>query len=222
MYRKLITAVGAVCLIVGPLGETVWGLVSPIDEAGDARTSVASMAQHPAGAAAAVWLDLAVILLIPAALFAGRVLQAATRPLTGVGTGLLFLGSLLFTYSLGNDVVLLAASQTDGAATAAAYASSGVVALATVLGIVLQFVGVVLLGVAALRSRLIPAWAGVLLIVWNPVQVVGTIAGVKPIEALGSVLLLVAYAAVAVRLVRPAAGRPVAERSVFTPAVADH
>ncbi|WP_375386926.1 hypothetical protein [uncultured Amnibacterium sp.] len=222
MYRKLVLIVGAICLIVGPLGDLLWGVVSPVGEAASAKASVAAILADPGADRAAVWLDLAILLLIPAALFVGRVLQASVRPLVGVGSGLLFLGSLLFTYSLGNDVVLLAASQTDGAATAQAFAESGVVSLTTILAIVLQFVGVVLLGIAALRSRLIPVWAGVFLIAWNPVQVIGTVIGVKPVESLGDVLLLAAYAAVAVRLIRPVAGAVAAPRTARIPAAADH
>ena len=207
MYRNLVNVIAAICLVVGPLGDLIWSLVSPVGEAASAKQSVAAILAHPAAMHAAMWLDLAILLLIPAAAFAGRALQASIRPLAGVGTALLFLGSLLFTYSLGNDVVLLAASQTGSAATAQAYADSGVVALTTVLGIAFQFIGVVLMGIAALRSRLIPVWAAVFLIAWNPVQVIGTVTGISVVESLGDVMLLAAYVAIAVRLFRPVAGR---------------
>jgi hypothetical protein len=222
MYRNLVNIIGAICLIVGPLGDLIWSLVSPVGEAAPAKDSVRAILAQPGAAHAAMWLDLAIILLIPAALVAGRVLQASVRPFAGVGTALLFLGSLLFTYSLGNDVVLVAASQTAGAATAQAYADSGVVALTTVLAIALQFVGVVLLGVAALRSRLIPVWAAVFLIAWNPVQVIGTAAGIPVVETVGNIMLLAAYAAVAVRLFRPAAGRVAAQQVPLIAADAAH
>jgi hypothetical protein len=208
MYRNVINVIAAICLVVGPLGDLIWSLVSPAAEAAPAKDSVAAIAAHPAAAHAATWLDLAIILLIPAAAFAGRALQASIRPLAGIGTALLFLGSLLFTYSLGNDVVLLAASQTGSAATAQAYADSGVVALTTVLAIAFQFVGVVLLGIAAIRSRLIPLWAAIFLIAWNPVQVIGTVTGISAVESVGNLMLLAAYIAVAVRLFRPVEGRP--------------
>ncbi|MEP6843189.1 MAG: hypothetical protein ABJA11_06690 [Pseudolysinimonas sp.] len=212
MYRTLVNIVGAICLILGPLGDLIWSLVTPTGETAPAKDNVAALIAHPAAAHAAVWLDLAIILLIPAALFAGRVLQSSVRPLAGFGTGLLFLGSLLFTYSLGNDVVVLAAAQTNGAATAQAYADSGVVSLTTVLAIAFQFVGVVLLGISALRSRLIPVWAAVLLIAWNPVQAIGTASGISMVETLGNAMLLAAYAAIAVRLFRPSSRR-VSEQS---------
>lgn len=218
MYRNLVNTIAAICLIVGPLGDLIWSLVSPVASAAPAKESVAAILANPAAAQAGVWLDLAIILLIPAAAFAGRALQASTRPLAGIGTALLFLGSLLFTYSLGNDVVLLAASQTGSAATAQAYAESGVVSLTTVLAIVFQFVGVVLMGIAALRSRLIPVWAAIFLIAWNPVQVVGTVTGISAIESVGNLMLLAAYVAVAVRLFRPVAGRAAkAQQPVIAP-----
>jgi hypothetical protein len=213
MYRNLVNTIAAICLIVGPLGDLIWSLVSPVSSAGPAKQSIAAILSHPAAAQAGVWLDLAIILLIPAAVFAGRALQASIRPLAGVGTALLFLGSLLFTYSLGNDVVLLAASQTGSAATAQAYADSGVVGLTTVLGIAFQFIGVVLLGIAALRSRLIPVWAAIFLIAWNPVQVIGTVTGISVLESIGNLLLLAAYVAVAARLFRPVAGRPMKSKA---------
>ncbi|MEF2976590.1 hypothetical protein [Subtercola sp. YIM 133946] len=207
MYRNLVNVIAAICLVAGPLGDLIWSFVSPVGEAASAQQSVGAILAHPAAAQAAAWLDLAIILLVPAAVFAGRALQASIRPLAGIGTALLFLGSLLFTYSLGNDVVLLAASQTGSAATAQAYIDSGVVSLATVLAIAFQFIGVVLMGIAALRSRLIPVWAAVFLIAWNPVQVIGTVTGISVIESVGDLMLLAAYVAIAVRLFRPVAGR---------------
>jgi hypothetical protein len=217
MYRNLVNVIAAICLIVGPLGDLIWSLVSPSAEAAPAKYTVAAILAHPAAAEAGTWLDLAIILLIPAAAFAGRALQASTRPLAGIGTALLFFGSLLFTYSLGNDVVLLAASQSGGAATAQAYADSGVVSLTTVLAIAFQFLGVVLMGIAAIRSRLIPLWAAIFLIAWNPVQVVGTVTGISAVESIGNLMLLAAYVAVAVRLFRPVAGRVTREQ---TPVIA--
>jgi hypothetical protein len=207
MYRTLINIIGAICLIVGPLGEIFWSLLWPGGSAAPAKDNVAAIVADPSGASAGIWFDLAIILLIPAALFVGRALQSGVRVLAGVGTVLLFLGSLVFTYSLGGDAVLLSAAQHGGVTTAQGYFDSPVVGVATLLGIALQFVGVVLLGISALRSRLIPIWAGILLIIWNPVQAVGTAAGVPALEAIGNVMLLAAYAACAVRLFRPAVAR---------------
>ncbi|CAN5333153.1 hypothetical protein BH11ACT3_BH11ACT3_18730 [soil metagenome] len=208
MYRTLIKIVGAICLILGPLGEAIWSLVWPGTSGAPADFNVAAIAANPSGAEVGLGLDLLIILLIPASLFAGRVLEAGTRALAGVGTGILFLGSLLFTYGLVGDAVLVAANATGGTATAQAFFDSPVVSTAVLIGIVGQLAGFVLLGIAALRSRLIPIWAGVLLIAWNVVQVVGTAAGIPPLEALAAAMLLAAYAACAVRLFRPTAGRP--------------
>jgi hypothetical protein len=206
MHRNLVLIAGGVCLIGGPLAELLWSLTWPGSESLAAAASVTAIQSSPGAAAASVWLDLAVLLLIPAVLFAGRALEASTRPLAGIATGVLFVGSLAFIYAVAGDAVLLAAAGTNGTTTAQAFLDSGVVTVSTVAGLGLQFIGFVLLGISALRSHLIPVWAGVLLLVWNVVQVAGSILGVRPIEALGSALLLGAYAACAARLARSTAG----------------
>jgi len=203
MYRKLVNAVAVVCLIGGPLSDLVWGLIWPGAEGAPAALNVTSIERARGLADVGVWLDLGVLLLVPAALFAGRALGAATRPLAGVATGLLFAGSLAFTYMLPADAVLIAAAGTGGSATAQAFLDSGAVTVATVTGVTATFVGSVLLGVAALRSRRIPAWAGLFLLASNPLEVAGTVIGSTAVAAAGLALLLAAYAACALRFVRP-------------------
>jgi hypothetical protein len=203
VYRTLVRTIVAVCLVGGPLSELIWALVWPGSEALPAAANVAAVRAAPGPAALGVWLDLGVLLLIPAALLAGRAVGAGSSRLARIGTGLLFAGSLAFTYMLPADSLLIAAARTGGATTAQAFLESPVVSVATLLGLVLTLVGSVVLGIAALRIRRIPAWAGACLIAWNVVQIAGTVLDLVPLAALGDVLLLAAFAACAVRLVRP-------------------
>lgn len=207
MNRTFVNIVGAVTLLVGAASEVVYDLVSPIDPGAPAAINIAAIHANPAGADTALLVDLGILLLIPAPLFAGRVLDASRRTLAGLATGMLVLSALAFTYSLGGDVVLVAAAQHNAPAVADAYADSTAVGIATLLALVLQFVGFVLLGIAALRSRLIPIWAAVFFMVWDLVQVAGVSLGIQAVTTLGDLMLLAAFAACAVRQFRPVAGR---------------
>lgn len=205
MYRTLVRVIIVACLVGGPLCQLVWSLVWPASEAAPAAANVASLRAQPGPAAFGVWLDLGVLLLLPAALLAGRAIGAGSVRLASVATGLLFTGSLAFTYVLPADALLIAAVGTHGAATVEAFFQSPVVSVATLTGLVLQLLGSVLLGVAALRTRRVPAWAGVCLIAWNVLETAGTVLDLPLLAALGGALLLAAYSACAVVLTRPIA-----------------
>jgi hypothetical protein len=102
-------------------------------------------------------------------------------------------------------VVQVAAGQADRAGAVAlveGYESGGVVTGLVVLYLVGHVVGFILLGIALIRSRAVPVWAGVALCIWPLAEMGGEGSGVWIVAAVGFALLLAGFAACAVRLAR--------------------
>jgi hypothetical protein len=155
---------------------------------------------------AGLWLDLLVLLILPAVLYLGQVAGAPRSRLAVTGMVVAFAGALGMGYLLAADVLVYLASvaQDQPAATEvlAAYESSGVVVLATVLAVLGTTVGFVLLGIALIRSRPVPLWAGVAVTVAPVVSLVGEASGVSVLAAGAYALQLAGFAACALALTR--------------------
>jgi hypothetical protein len=200
-------AVAVTCLVAGPLGQLVQYLVSPMKEADSPSVQVAAAVAHPQSMHAALILDvlLLLLLLLPAVLYAGRVAGAARSRLAAAGTALAFVSMLGAGYLLAQDVVVsAAAAQPDPHAAAAlvsAYENNAVVTGITVVYLVGHVVGFILLGIALVRSKAVPAWAGIALCLWPVGEMAGEAAGLTAVAAAGFALLLLAFGACALALV---------------------
>lgn len=205
MDKATKATIETIVLLGGVLAEIVWTLCWP-PGVGAGAASVTAISGNPDAADAVVWLDLPVLLLIPAVLIAGRVIGSPHRPLATVATATAFIGSLVNVFSVAADVVYIAAARTGGAATAEAYFSHPIVMAGIFGGLLLQTVGFVLLGVAALRARTLAVWGGAALIAAPFVQFAGGAVGSPVLAALGWALLGVGYLAVSLRLWRAEPG----------------
>jgi hypothetical protein len=197
---------GAVtCLVAGPLGQLVQYLVSPMKEAGSPSVQVAAAVAHPQSMHAALILDVLLLLLLPAVLSAGRVAGAARSRLAAAGTALAFVSMLGAGYLLAQDVVVsAAAAQPDPHAAAAlvsAYENNAVVTGITVVYLGGHVIGFILLGIALVRSKAVPTWAGIALCLWPVGEMAGEAAGLTAVAAAGFALLLLAFGACALALV---------------------
>lgn len=197
---------GAVtCLVAGPLGQLVQYLVSPMKEADSPSVQVAAAVAHPQSMHAAMVLDVLLLLLLPAVLYAGRVAGAAWSRLAAAGTALAFVSMLGAGYLLAQDVVVsAAAAQPDPHAAAAlvsAYENNAVVTGITVVYLAGHVVGFVMLGIALVRSKAVPRWAGIALCLWPVGEIAGEAAGLTAVAAAGFALLLLAFGACALALV---------------------
>jgi len=201
---------GVLCLVVGSVFQFVQFLVSPMKEADSASSQVAAAVAHPAAMRLAVVLDLPMLLLIPATLFAGWVAGAGRSRLATVGTGILFTSFLGAGYLLAQDVVVYAAAQHSVGPVAAQIVSGfeNNHALIVIVAIYLvgHVVGSVLLGIALARSGAVPAWAGLALCAWPFAEVAGEASGAAVLAAVGFALLAVAFGACAWALKREASG----------------
>ncbi|MET1006394.1 MAG: hypothetical protein ABWX96_12645, partial [Propionibacteriaceae bacterium] len=61
-----------------------------------------------------------------------------------------------------------------------------------------NLVGTLLFAIGLLRSRAIPGWAAVLILLWPPLHVTGLVVGNELFEVTGAVLQAVGFATIAV------------------------
>ncbi|MGH3340961.1 MAG: hypothetical protein ACRDPL_19305, partial [Propionibacteriaceae bacterium] len=167
---RWIATAGVVCLVAGPIGQFVQYLVTPIDEGNTVYAQVAQAAAHLARMRWAIPLDLLILLVAPAVLYAGALAGARVSKLAAAGAGLVFVTWLGAGYLLGSDILLyLAATARDQ--TAAATLVDGYLSYPLVEGLVVAYVvghvvGFLLLGVALWRARAVPRWAAIAVAVW--------------------------------------------------------
>lgn len=209
---RWIATAGAACLVAGPVGQFVQYLVSPIDEGGSAYAQVAQAAAHLARMRWAIPLDLFILLIAPAALYAGSLAGARVSKLAAAGAGLVFASWLGAGYLLGTDILLyLAATAPDQ--TAAAAVVDGYLSYPLVQGVVLAYlmghvVGFLLLGVALWRVRAVPRWTASAVAVWPFLEVAGEAGGVRVLAAAGFAMLAVGFGACAIAVARQSSVRP--------------
>ena len=212
---RWIATAGAACLAAGPVGQFVQYLVSPIDEGVSAYAQVAQAAAHLARMRWAISLDLFILLVAPAVLYAGSLAGARVSKLAAAAAGIVFASWLGAGYLLGTDILLyLAATASDQAAAAAlvdGYLSYPVVEGVVVAYLVGHMVGFPLLGVALWRARAVPVWAAGAVAVWPFLEVLGEASGIRVLAAAGFALLAVGFGACAVLVVRQLAGRQSAD-----------
>jgi hypothetical protein len=216
------TTAAVVCLVVGPLGQLAQYLVSPVDEGASPAAQVSAAAAHPSAMSAATVLDVLLLLLLPAVLYAGMAAGGTRSALAAAGTAVSFASMLGAGYLLAQDLVVqAAAAQPDRAAAVgvvSGFAHSPVLTGITVFYLAGHLIGFILLGIALIRSRAVPAWAGIALCLWPVAEMLGEAAGIKVVAAAGFALLAVAFGACARVLVQRQAG----SRTGGLPSAAEH
>jgi hypothetical protein len=182
---------------LGPAAVAVLRAILPYDTTDDAATSLAKVTAHQGAESTVVWLALfASFALVPATLAIGL---PVARRLPRLGTAALvltFAGFIGMSALTAGDQARLSAARTGLAPGAAAtflddLDGQPTVVLSTLVFVVGHVLGVTLLGIALWRSGLVPAWAGLLLAVSQPLHFVFAV--VAPIHLLdGAAWLLTA------------------------------
>jgi hypothetical protein len=195
----------AACLVLGPAGQLVQFLVTPLRQGEDPAAQVAAAAAHPGATTLAQWLDLPILLVIPAVLAAGRL--AGRSRTAAIGTLLAFGTALGAGYLLAGDVEIgIAAGQPDRAAAAdwvQRFMDHPVVLTVVVTYLVGHLIGFVLLGIGLARSKAVGVWAGVALAAWPVAEMGGAAAGLDVVSVAGFALLLAGFGACAAATLRP-------------------
>jgi hypothetical protein len=199
----------AVLMVVPMTALAVEVAIVPLPVRGTIAEGIAGMAAHPGRTQAALWLALLFgLTVLPATMAAAWAARRGAPRLT-LAAGVLLL--LAFSASLPDTDLAQAVAadkRLDPALVTAideaiwAHPAIGVQTLLFLLG---QGVGFILLGIALWRARVVPAWAGILLAVSGPAHVL--VPGGNAGGAASWAMTAIGYAAVSVALWRtPDAG----------------
>ena len=148
---------------------------------------------------------IACLLIIPAVLTALRL--ARQSRLAFVGGSLMIAGYVCYFGVLLSNMIILAMAERGGPiADYAAVIDASQAYLSTAwvfpIFIVGNLLGTVLFAIGLLRSRIVPVWAAILIMVWPPLHVAGLFLGGEVLEVLGAVLQAIGFAGVAAAVLR--------------------
>ncbi|MEU6356925.1 hypothetical protein ABZ896_47795 [Streptomyces sp. NPDC047072] len=187
----------AVAVTLAPVLFAVANLLIPYDTNGSSKEIARDIAAHQGVTELAAWLwTVGTVLFLPGIVAVG-LLATARSPRLGLwgaalfGTGLVAIGT---TPSL--DTVALGAYAKGVRQEDVVRMADGVNGLPVVGGPILYFVvahvvGAILLGVALLRGRAIPAWAAWLLILSMPINAAAYLTGLAPLTAASFLMLAI-------------------------------
>jgi hypothetical protein len=201
----------AVLMPVGPLAIAVVRAILPYNTTDSNATMAAKVAEHQGVEGVVIWLTfVALLTLIPGVIALGLLARRHAPRLGTTGLVLAFAGftSLFWSTVAGSDTVALGAAHIGmrPALTGKLLDSIGAIpaiGLASTLFEVGHIVGLVLLGAALWRGRVLPAWAALMIAVSQPLHLVFAV--ITPVHALDGLawgLTAVGFAAAAVVLMR--------------------
>ncbi|HEY1488770.1 MAG TPA: hypothetical protein VGF84_21855 [Micromonosporaceae bacterium] len=208
--RSLSRALAALCLVVGPLALAIPATYSEADTDGAGQLRLAAGHLGMAGLSNALLLP--AILIVPAMIYAARLARRGSPRLAFFGGGIAALGWLAGLIGLGATglIVYHGVGLPDQGAAAALIDRVGAdptVGTLTLLFVLGHVVGMILLGVALLRSRAVPVWAAVLFIAYPLVHLGAHIGGSVAVDDISGILLLVAGVMCAISVLRLDNGR---------------
>lgn len=205
--RHASRVLAAIVLPVGPLAVAGLRYVLPYFSATTPGETAAAAMEAVGRQSAVVWLGLiATFTLLPGVLAVGRLTRRGAPRLTAAAMLLVVPGYLAMSFMIGSDLVLWTGAQagldeptlTELADTV--HPTSNIAVVVFVLG---HVIGTVLLGLALLRSRTVPAWAAILTAVSQPLHFVAfVILGSPTLDCASWTANSVAFAVVAMAILR--------------------
>ena len=210
--ERLRRAGGALALVLAPWGFVITNATYAwmIRNGGSDETGADALSLAAAGPdllrLGIVAGMIACLLIIPAVLTALRL--ARQSRLAFVGGSLMIAGYVCYFGVLLSNMIILAMAERGGPiADYAAVIDASQADLSTVwvfpIFIVGNLLGTVLFAIGLLRSRMVPVWAAILIMVWPPLHVAGLFLGGEVLEVLGAVLQAIGFAGVAAAVLRP-------------------
>jgi hypothetical protein len=197
----------AILLPIGPAAVGALRFVLPYTTADSPADIVASVDAHQTAESAVVWLGLlATLTLVPAVVFAGRAAGRRSPRLGAAATVLLVLGYLSLGWLNVVDAAVLFGVRNGIAHDTLAQMYGGMhpaQTVAEVLFVLGHVLGTILLGIAMLRGRVVPAWAAWLTIVAQPLHFVAAVVlGSHWLDLFAWGLNAVGFAALAMAILR--------------------
>jgi hypothetical protein len=198
-----------------PLGLVLFALatlVVPYSTSGSSKEMAADIAAHQGTTELCVWLwTVGTLMFLPALIGIGLLATARSARLGLWGSLLFGTGLLAITATPSLDIVALGAFDKGVSQAAMVKVADGTNALAVVNAPLFYFiaahvVGAILLGVALLRGRVVPAWAAWLLILSMPLNVVGYAGGLRPLTVVSFLMAAVAFGYAGLVLARRGTG----------------
>jgi hypothetical protein len=169
----------AVLLPLGPAAIAVLRLVLPYYTADDLEATLAAVEAQPGRQSAVIWLAyLGVLALVPGLFAAAKVSREAAPRMTTWALALSVPGYLSLAMFVGYDQLLWSVAAADlstGDALALLDAAHPAVDVSLGVFILGHVFGTVLLGLAMLRSGLVPAWSAWAIAVSQPLHFVATV-----------------------------------------------
>lgn len=205
--RQASRLLAALVLPIGPLAVAGLRYLLPYFSATTPRETAADVVAAQGRQSAVLWLGLiATFTLLPGVLAVGRLTRRGAPKLTAAAMLLVVPGYLALTYMIGSDLVLWTGARAGLDASALAelagtvHPTSNVAVAVFVLG---HVIGTVLLGLALLRSRTVPAWAAIVTVVAQPLHFVAlVIVGSRELDFAAWAANGVAFAVVGYAIVR--------------------
>jgi hypothetical protein len=203
--RTVSRALGAVALVAGPLALAVPIVVTDNEQAA-AIDQLNDYAAHSGAALVSNLLMIPLMLLVPAMIYTARLARRRAPTLAFLGGALAALGWTAGLISIGaGQIVLYQGSRLPDRAGAAALidATTSDPVYGTLVGVFVigHIAGMIMLGVAVWRSRVVPVWAAACFVAYPIVHFVGS-ATSPVLDRAANVLLLISGVALAGRLAR--------------------
>lgn len=206
--RTLRRVTAAVLLPLGPLSIALIRGVLPYRTTDDTPELISHTAAALGRQDAVLWLSLvAMVALIPSTLAAARLARRGAPVLSTVAVALLVPAFTALFFFAGDPTLRAVAGgavdPASGAAVLEAQAGLGPVVAAAVLYIAGHIVGLVVLGAALWRARVVPVWAAVAVIVSQPLHFVfAVVVPNQPLDTMAWGLAAVGLGAAAIRVLR--------------------
>lgn len=205
-WRPLRRIVTGIALIATPVLLFAAEAIYPghPQEDGEELIAIAARETSAVHAAALLWF-LAVLLMIPAAITAMRLTRDRSALAASLGGGLLVVGYVCSLMLITITEVAVGIGKYDISTTAGGQLiedSQLVLNAMFILFALGNLIGTPLLGVAMLRSRVVPVWAAALFIVWPAIHITGLASDVKWFAVVGFACQIPAFGLLGLRVLR--------------------
>lgn len=205
--RRSTRWLAALLLPVGPAAVGLLRYVLPYATADSSAETVAAVRADPGAESVVLWLSLVAILtLVPAAIWVGRLTRRHAPRLTAAALILLVPGYLSMAWLIAPDLMLWSGVDegVDPATMIRLFESTHPTAgIAIGLFVLGHVFGTILLGLGLWRSRAVPRWAALLAILSQPVHFVAAVIVVSPsLDLAGWGMQAVAFGVAAIAILR--------------------